>query len=90
MPFNFQALEDMLVCPKSKSKLVREGNALVSVDPNCRLQYEIRDDIPVMLIDEAVELTPAQWSAIMQKHGRNPQSGEPADRPDPSSEHSNG
>lgn len=76
MTFQFDQLKEILVCPKSKAKLVQEGDALVSVDPETRLQYEIRDDIPILLIDEAVELSQEEWSAIMEKHGRDPATGE--------------
>lgn len=79
MSLDFDALRDMLVCPKSHSKLVMEDQRLVSVDPQCRLCYEIRDGIPIMLVDEAVELPPEEWSAIMQKHGRDPQTGREPD-----------
>ena len=75
MAFDFSTLEDVLVCPKSKARLVLEGESLVSTDPETRLRYEIRDDIPIMLIDEAVELPRDQWQAIMQRHGRDPASG---------------
>ena len=76
MPFNFKSLEEILVCPKSKSALVQDGNSLVCTDPQCRLQYDVRDDIPVMLVDEATQLSSEQWSAIMQRHGREPLSGQ--------------
>jgi len=76
MSFNFEGLEGILVCPKSRSKLVMEGESLVSADPECRLQYAIRDGIPIMLIEEATELSGEQWGAIMQKHGRDLVTGE--------------
>ena len=49
-------LLDILACPKCKGpvKLTEEENGLVC--KSCRLLYEIRDDIPVMLIDEAKKL----------------------------------
>lgn len=65
MSFNFDAVKDVLRCPKSHSELVHRGEALICTDPTCRLKYEIRDDIPVMLIDEAVELSEEQWSAAV-------------------------
>jgi len=48
-------LLEILRCPKCKSKveLKPDGNALKCTDPECALVYPIRDDIPVMLIDEA-------------------------------------
>ena len=49
-------LLDILACPKCKEpvELNKEGNGLVC--GTCRLVYEIRDDIPIMLIDEAKPL----------------------------------
>ena len=49
-------LLDILACPKCKGpvELTEEENGLVC--KSCRLLYEIRDDIPVMLIDEAKKL----------------------------------
>ena len=46
-------LLDILACPKCKKavKLNEEKNGLTC--DNCRLVYEIKDDIPIMLIDEA-------------------------------------
>jgi len=46
-------LLDILACPKCKGKinLNEEGNGLIC--GHCKLLYEIRDDIPIMLIDEA-------------------------------------
>jgi uncharacterized protein len=46
-------LLDILACPKCKGeiRLNEEGNGLIC--SHCRLLYEIRDDIPIMLIDEA-------------------------------------
>ncbi len=46
-------LLDILVCPacKSEVELVKEV-WLVCQNPRCRRKYPIRDDIPVMLIEE--------------------------------------
>lgn len=75
MSFDAKLLEGWLVCPKSKSALVRDGDALISVDPQCRFQYAILDGIPNMLIQEATELTSEVWSDIMRRHGRDPVTG---------------
>ena len=43
----------VLVCPKCKGELdYREADATL-VCHACRLRYPVRDDIPIMLIDEA-------------------------------------
>ena len=49
-------LLDILACPKCKGplQLTPGGDGLVC--GTCRLLYEIRDDIPIMLIDEAKAL----------------------------------
>jgi len=46
-------LLDILACPKCKGEihLNEKGDGLIC--NACKLLYEIRDDIPVMLIDEA-------------------------------------
>ena len=52
-----QELLDILACPKCKGevRLTEKKDGLVC--ENCKLLYEIRDDIPIMLIDEAKKLT---------------------------------
>ncbi len=48
-----QALLDILACPKCKEAVVINDSEDGLICETCRLLYEIRDDIPVMLIDEA-------------------------------------
>ncbi len=49
-------LLSILVCPKCKGELeYREGESTL-VCKSCRLRYPVRDDIPIMLIDEAKPL----------------------------------
>ena len=67
MTFHFKTLEEVLLCPKSKTKLILDGESLVCIDPECRLQFQIRDEIPIMLIDEATELSVEEWEAVMRK-----------------------
>ena len=43
----------MLVCPKCKGELAYESEKDQLKCNNCRLVYHIKDDIPVMLIDQA-------------------------------------
>lgn len=51
-----QALLDILACPKCKQPVrLTADNSGLACD-HCRLLYEIRDDIPIMLIDEAKPL----------------------------------
>ena len=48
-----QELLEILACPacKAQVELTADGNALKCCE--CKRVYPIRDDIPVMLIDEA-------------------------------------
>jgi uncharacterized protein YbaR (Trm112 family) len=52
-----QELLDILACPKCKGelRLTEQQDGLVC--QACKLVYPIREDIPVMLIDEAKPLT---------------------------------
>jgi uncharacterized protein len=46
-------LLEILVCPKCKGPLEYREDEQVLVCPVDRLRYEVRDDIPIMLIDDA-------------------------------------
>jgi uncharacterized protein YbaR (Trm112 family) len=48
-------LLEILRCPKCRSKveLKADGSGLKCINPDCALVYPVRDDIPVMLVDEA-------------------------------------
>ncbi len=49
-------LLEILVCPKCKGPLTfREPESALDC-PVCRLRFPIRDDIPIMLLDEATSL----------------------------------
>ena len=51
-----QELLDILACPQCKGdiRLNEDGDGLIC--DRCKLVYEIRDDIPIMLIEEAKPL----------------------------------
>jgi hypothetical protein len=52
-----QWLLDLLVCPKCKGELVHETEPKESLVCNrCCLRYEVRENIPILLIDEAKPL----------------------------------
>jgi uncharacterized protein YbaR (Trm112 family) len=46
-----QGLLDIIVCPDCHGDLKAEGEELVCTA--CGLAYPVRDDIPVLLVDEA-------------------------------------
>jgi len=49
-------LLDILACPKCKGDLhlSEKGDGLIC--DACKLMYEIKDDIPIMLVDEAKKI----------------------------------
>ncbi|MBF0189093.1 MAG: Trm112 family protein [Magnetococcales bacterium] len=46
-------LLDILVCPLCKGDLEHDTDTQELICPRDKLAYPIRDDIPVMLVDEA-------------------------------------
>lgn len=46
-------LLEILVCPKCKGDLAYDAEAATLTCGACALVYEIRDGIPILLIDEA-------------------------------------
>lgn len=48
-------LLEILRCPKCKSevKLKEDESGLKCTNPECKLVYPVRDEIPVMLVEEA-------------------------------------
>ena len=46
-------LLDILACPKCKGDLEYDQKNEKLICHTCRLKYNIKDDIPIMLIDEA-------------------------------------
>ena len=49
-------LLDILACPKCKGEVHLNDQQDGLVCNACKLMYPIKDDIPVMLIDEAIPL----------------------------------
>ena len=79
MPFDFDAIKDLIVCPASKSALVMQEQALICVDPECRLRFEVRDDIPNLLVEKATQVSEEEWRAVMTSHGRDSVTGKRRD-----------
>ena len=48
-----QELLDILACPQCKGDIYLNSTEDGLICDACRLMYAIRDDIPIMLIDEA-------------------------------------
>jgi len=50
-------LLEILVCPVTKGPLIYDKEAQELISKSAKLAYPIRDDIPVMLEEEARQLT---------------------------------
>ena len=60
-------LLEILACPDEKGPLYyfeAEGFLLC---PACRRRYEVRDDIPVMLLDEATVLSAGEAEGLLDR-----------------------
>ena len=77
MTFEYEKVRGILVCPKCKGELVHDGDSLVCVNPETRWSYPIVDDIPRLLVDEATELPADDWREVMQRQGRDINTGQP-------------
>ncbi len=51
-----EPLLQILVCPKCKGELEYREAEDSLICHACRLRYPVRDDIPIMLVDEATPL----------------------------------
>lgn len=70
MPISDQLLE-ILACPQSHAPVVLDGEWIVSTDAATRRRYPIKDEIPVMLIEESEEMPEDAWREVMQRHQVN-------------------
>ena len=57
----------VLACPEDKGPLYYLGDADGLYNPRLHRRYEVRDGIPVMLIDEAMAVDDAGHEAIMNR-----------------------
>lgn len=60
-------LLSILVCPKTHAPLIQAGEWLYSTDPADRRKYPVRDSIPIMLIEESVEVTEEEFQRATAK-----------------------
>lgn len=62
-----QLLLDILACPEDKGPLYYFEDEGVLLNPRLQRTYEIRDDIPIMLIDEATSVDQAEVDRLLAK-----------------------
>lgn len=60
-------LLEILACPKDKGPLYYFPDEECLYNPRLRLRYRIEDNIPVMLVEEAVELDQEEASRLEAK-----------------------
>ena len=60
-----QRLLDILACPQDKGPLYYLADEGVLYNPRLQRSYAVRDDIPVMLIDEATQVDQAEHERLM-------------------------
>ncbi len=51
-----EELRQILVCPQCKGELEYRETPEVFICRACRLVYRVEDDIPIMLVEEAIPL----------------------------------
>ena len=62
-----QLLLDILACPEDKGPLYYFEDEGILLNPRLARTYEIRDDIPIMLIDEATSIDQAEVDRLLAK-----------------------
>lgn len=60
-------LLEILACPEDKGSLLYFASEQALYNPRLKRRYEIRDDIPVMLVDEATTVDDAEHDRLMAK-----------------------
>lgn len=60
-------LLEILACPEDKGPLLYFAADDVLYNPRLHRRYEVRDGIPVMLIDEAVTVDDAEHARLLAK-----------------------
>jgi uncharacterized protein YbaR (Trm112 family) len=62
-----QQLLDILACPEDKGPLLYFADEESLYNPRLKRRYSIRDDIPIMLVDEAETVDDAEHARLMAK-----------------------
>ena len=60
-------LLEILACPEDKGPLLYLPDEEALYNPRLQRRYDVRDDIPVMLVDEATQVDGAEHERIMAK-----------------------
>ncbi len=60
-------LLEILACPQDKGPLLYFADESALYNPRLRRRYDVRDDIPIMLIDEARDVDDAEHARLLAK-----------------------
>jgi uncharacterized protein YbaR (Trm112 family) len=60
-------LLEILACPDDKGPLLYFADEQALYNPRLKRRYDVRDDIPVMLIDEATTVDDAEHQRLLAK-----------------------
>ena len=60
-------LLEILACPEDKGPLLYFQDEASLYNPRLHRRYDVRDDIPIMLIDEAVEVDEPEHERLVAK-----------------------
>ncbi len=62
-----EELLKLMQCPIGRAPVVQMGDWVCSTDANTRRKYPIRDGIPIMLAEEAVQMEPAEFDRVLEQ-----------------------
>ncbi len=60
-------LLEILACPEDKGPLLYFVDEQVLYNPRLQRRYDVKDDIPIMLIDEATTVDDAEHARLVKK-----------------------
>ncbi len=60
-------LLEILACPQDKGPLYYIADEDCLYNPRLQRRYAIRDDIPIMLVEEATSVSPTEHARLMAK-----------------------
>ena len=60
-------LLEILACPEDKGPLLYFADGGTLYNPRLKRRYEVRDDIPIMLVDEATTVDDAEHDRLIAK-----------------------
>lgn len=60
-------LLEILACPEDKGPLLYFADEQSLYNPRLKRRYDVRDDIPIMLVDEATTVDDAEHERLLAK-----------------------